>query len=241
VGLFCTHLHTTAHGTAFALRVGMSKATHSGHCQACGSLQKLPNGRLSNHGYKVEYGFFSGICRGSKFMPFEVSHDQVERYIAEAKAHRAKIKAFCRMLRADVSNKAHVSNYEMNPRTGRSGYQIREVEVQVTSRIVDYGPSYGGRTEVFDFFYEAPGFRAAGGGANEKHKIDIPFDLKLTTVEEVASWLNAKHADKIEATDVKQLTSYIRWQEERVANWKPGALLPVNAKDKAGFKLEGEK
>lgn len=63
-----------------------NKATHSGHCQACGRLQKLPNGKLSKHGYTVEHGFFSGVCRGTNYLPFEQSCDQVRRYIGEAKS-----------------------------------------------------------------------------------------------------------------------------------------------------------
>lgn len=218
----------------------MSKATHSGHCQACGSLQKLPNGLLSNHGYKVTHGFFSGICRGAKFLPFEVSHDQVSRYIAEAKSHRKDLLAYCHELRTKVTTLAQVRNYEMDPYSHRSSYRIREVEVQATSRVVDYGPSYGGPTEVFDFFYVAPGFRK--GGADETHRIDVPYNVtpRLTTVEAVASLLNAKRADTIEATEVKNLTNYIKWQQERVANWKPGTLLPVDAKDKSGFKMVEE-
>lgn len=47
------------------------KATHSGTCQCCGRVQKLPNGRLSNHGYTVDWGFFNGTCGGSKELPLE--------------------------------------------------------------------------------------------------------------------------------------------------------------------------
>ncbi len=45
----------------------MSKHTHRGTCQACGSVQAVSNagGRIAKHGYTVDYGFFSGICAGS--------------------------------------------------------------------------------------------------------------------------------------------------------------------------------
>lgn len=40
-----------------------AKATHQGECQICDRVQKLPNNVLSQHGYKVEFGFFNGVCR----------------------------------------------------------------------------------------------------------------------------------------------------------------------------------
>jgi hypothetical protein len=60
------------------------KATHKGICQACGSLQKLPSGKVSNHGYTREDGYFEGTCRGSKELPLELSCEFVKVTIVEA-------------------------------------------------------------------------------------------------------------------------------------------------------------
>lgn len=62
-----------------------NKATHYGTCQLCGSLQKLPNGVLANHGYQVEWNEYVGICRGSHHAPFELSKD-----LAEAELQRCE-------------------------------------------------------------------------------------------------------------------------------------------------------
>lgn len=62
-----------------------NKATHYGTCQLCGSLQKLPNGVLANHGYQVEWNEYVGICRGSHHAPFELSKD-----LAEAEVQRCE-------------------------------------------------------------------------------------------------------------------------------------------------------
>lgn len=51
--------------TTTTKKTNANKATHSGECQCCGRKQKLPKGRLSNHGYTVEWGFFSGTCFGA--------------------------------------------------------------------------------------------------------------------------------------------------------------------------------
>ena len=57
------------------------KSTHKGTCQFCHALQKLPNGRLSLHGYEVLGGWFSGECRGSHRLPLEQSFDMVQESI----------------------------------------------------------------------------------------------------------------------------------------------------------------
>lgn len=58
------------------------KATHYGTCSFCGSLQKLPNGKLSKHGYDVRFGFFNGVCRGSGLSPFETTKQDAEGFLS---------------------------------------------------------------------------------------------------------------------------------------------------------------
>lgn len=60
------------------------KATHYGTCQACGAHQKLPNGKLSNHGYTAKYGFHEGTCPGSNMPPYEKSYKYIETCISNA-------------------------------------------------------------------------------------------------------------------------------------------------------------
>lgn len=57
-------------------------ATHKGTCQACGRLQKLPKGRLSNHGYTVDWGFFQGVCSGAKALPLEEDRSVLDATVA---------------------------------------------------------------------------------------------------------------------------------------------------------------
>lgn len=65
----------------------MSKATHSGTCQCCGSHQKLPSGKLSKHGYTVENGWFNGVCMGAGHEPIEVSKSLLPRIIAAIQSY----------------------------------------------------------------------------------------------------------------------------------------------------------
>jgi len=53
-------------------------ATHDGHCQVCGSRQRLPQGKLAKHGYTHAVGFFSGTCYGSEALPFEQDKSLVD-------------------------------------------------------------------------------------------------------------------------------------------------------------------
>lgn len=73
------------------------KATHYGTCQACGRLQLLPGGRLSDHGYELQHGFRNGVCMGAGHLPLEVSCDIVESSIAAASAR-------CAQAREDADN-----------------------------------------------------------------------------------------------------------------------------------------
>lgn len=56
----------------------MTKSTHRGECQLCGSVQLLPNDLLSIHGYTVKWHMFQGDCRGSREKPYELSCDELK-------------------------------------------------------------------------------------------------------------------------------------------------------------------
>jgi hypothetical protein len=57
-----------------------------GNCQCCGHQQAVVNGTMSNHGYTVENGWFSGICSGRKYAPLQVSREQTDNIIAQVRA-----------------------------------------------------------------------------------------------------------------------------------------------------------
>lgn len=58
----------------------MTKHTHKGTCQICGSTQAVNNdsGMLAKHGYTTRWGFFSGTCSGSGHLPLQVSCDLIK-------------------------------------------------------------------------------------------------------------------------------------------------------------------
>jgi hypothetical protein len=69
------------------------KATHYGHCQACGRRQLLPGGVLADHGYSIEHGWRNGVCYGAGHAPYEQSCALIESTIAAAKARAAELRA----------------------------------------------------------------------------------------------------------------------------------------------------
>lgn len=68
-----------------------NKTQLRGHCPHCGRQQAvLASGLMSQHGYTVDHGYFSGVCGGYQHQPMEVSRtacddicDVVRREIAE--------------------------------------------------------------------------------------------------------------------------------------------------------------
>lgn len=63
----------------------MSKHTHRGTCQVCGSQQAVDNktGMLAKHGYTVEHGFFEGECPGSHNLPLEADRTMTDNIIGD--------------------------------------------------------------------------------------------------------------------------------------------------------------
>jgi len=59
------------------------QATHRGTCQICGSLHKVSkdNGKLAQHGYTKQFGWFSDSCWGSNNLPFEKSNADIFKYL----------------------------------------------------------------------------------------------------------------------------------------------------------------
>lgn len=203
-----------------------NKATHSGHCQACGRLQKLPNGRLSKHGYTVTHGFFSGTCPGSDRLPFEVSCDYVAETIARATSAIEVLEAE----KAETLANTDATNvmdrvYFPSHRFGVKG-STRWVPVTLIATEKNYG------TEDQPRVYWT--FETEHDGKREREN----FGYSQTWTPETAlAEMNRRYAVKL-AGDILRLDSYVAWQRQRVAEWAPAPLLPVSAKDKQGFAVE---
>src|ERR1700731_1581319 len=58
----------------------MKTSDIKGHCQACGRIQVVlsTTGLLAQHGYTVRSGYFSGVCRGSAWLPLESQRSRLD-------------------------------------------------------------------------------------------------------------------------------------------------------------------
>jgi hypothetical protein len=198
-------------------------ATHFGECQGCGRVQKLPGGSLSLHGYTVDWGFFQGTCGGAKHLPYELSCEYVKACIVSATASYDLAMARVEHLRRPITDPIVDS---VTIRIGYDRQRCREITKTLTDAIIyaevqkgsgDYTwlkvfVSYEDKGEVKT--YELTG---NGGPLSYSHPKNIL---------EAAQMLNERSAKSIEA-HAKQILTYIKWQEERVAKWELRPLRPV--------------
>lgn len=196
------------------------KATHDGHCQVCGSRQRLPQGTLAKHGYTTRWGFFTGTCYGSEQLPFEQDKSLVERAIADAEAQKANIERQATELRdtehqINSGTTAWVHEYVSGAGRVRGGYEWRQVEISVTEREIN-GHKYTDYTYVKKDGQPYILNRIAG----------FPYGA---TFKGVILWLNASRANHLDR-QAQQVARYISWQRDRIHDWKPTDLLPRDAK-----------
>lgn len=175
-------------------------ALYSGDCQCCGSQQKLPNGRLAKHGYTTRWGFFAGVCPGSGYRPVQLSFDRIERYIQDAEARIQVIEG----------NRKELLKPATEPRAwfhlyigGRVGYQWTMVELMDQGGVVTGYITPKGKVQPMP-----SGF----------------YDCKNSL--EAATRLNSQRAKSL-LKDIEKLKEYIKWQQQRLAEWTVRPVVPV--------------
>lgn len=196
-------------------------ATHAGHCQVCGSLQLLPAGRLSKHGYTVALGFFSGTCYGSNELPFEKDKSLVERSIADAGAQRVRIEAEIVELLKPVDG-ATAWAYCYRPATFERGkrhssYEWHRVELTLTTRT-------SGEHTFTDITFVNP-IRSAGERALQTLGRDYSVAGYPKTIADAALAMNARRVEFLRG-QLKSIASYIAHQRDRIKNWAPTETMP---------------
>jgi len=227
------------------------KANFSGHCQACGRLQKLPNDRLSKHGYNVEHGFFSGTCEGSGALPFEKSCGLIEQFISRSKGYLLGIETTQAALRVPATEpKAWMRVRYDNPkgRLYRSVYKWELVQLAVEFKpFQDQNEVATGKADqvrgylVYTYTDSLGNVHGNHLGRNREDVSGVNlYDeaAKGKTHNEIllltATRFNEKYANWMEH-EAKSLRDYIAWQTKRVNTWVEADLLPVAHKDKEGF------
>jgi len=180
------------------------KATHVGHCQWCGSLQKLPGGVLAKHGYTTRHGWFQGTCHGSGHLPYELSCGLIQASIDSTRAH-------IRRTEAEIEQEAAV-----DPTTATSTwFNVYQKELSSRTR----GAVYLWERRHFE---QKPGdgwyWQDAKG---HRHRI-----LGLYTREAIVSYGVRQYVQHLRAR-IERMQKYIATQERRIKDWKPQPLSPV--------------
>ena len=184
----------------------MAKATHEGTCQCCGKLHKLPNGRLSKHGYTVDWGFFNGVCLGAGFPPYELSCDLITECIVAAQKQLDSTLEHIEDLGTDTSVAWVHAHFN---------YETRLVPAPRDEIVVTH---FGENDQYTTYSYKHP-----------KAKRFTEVGQYAEHADMDAAILHQNRAYKIPKLQkqVKGLKDYISWQEERVANWKLADLFPL--------------
>lgn len=200
------------------------KATQKGTCQCCGSLQKLPNGVLSTHGYKVLNGWFEGVCPGTGHLPLELSCDLVQHFADNARVQLGYRETEKAELETNPGTTVWVNHYVKrgsyrNFGSVNAGYHWRKgtyAEHEVTSRDESYTYTVGTATFTHLFSGETVVTdlqRVYAGSGTDGHTTQSYQNLQ---------YIRGRLDPQIKAT-----RSYIAHQEKVVATWTEQPLKPL--------------
>lgn len=86
------------------------KTQTRGICPHCGHEQAvLKNGRMSKHGYSVNFGWFDGVCSGQNHKPLQLDRAPTDQLIADIAARVAETKALNDALRTGTKHPAEIN------------------------------------------------------------------------------------------------------------------------------------
>lgn len=200
----------------------MAKATHSGTCQLCFARQKLPGGVLSQHGYTTRWGFFEGVCPGSKHLPYELSCDLIEdareRQIAKAAELRATAQNYRTLDYTGVSRAWMRVYFSAKFQGETSGYQWREVNIVEVEPI-----TCRDGTVIKQFVYE---YKVRE--ETKRERCDLYSLEGERTLPNIIRHYNSRFADHLDQ-EAAQRDDYAAHLLKMLRAWKhaPEALVPV--------------
>lgn len=203
---FCYELCNTVEVNPSVKTMAKSKATHKGECQICGTVQKLPNGKLANHGYTVQWSKFQGTCPGSLELPYEQSCDLLKDRLPHVKREVEEMSAYYESLLQPATEPcSHVKVYlselrlydwykacltVVKQRNEASGYEWHEIHATYQSK-----------------------------GKNKTEKLDLDYVLKSLSLLEIATVLNKQYATEY-YKEINYTLSYLKWVQDRITNWQ---------------------
>ena len=115
----------------------MSKHTHRGTCQVCGSQQAVNNktGMMAKHGYTVEHGFFEGECPGSHNLTLESDRTMTDNIIGDLTRQADRIQK-------QIDGPIIMVTYRYTDRDTRKDKMVKLTQSNIESVYADIGKAY---------------------------------------------------------------------------------------------------
>jgi hypothetical protein len=188
----------------------------------------LPGGVLSNHGYTVKWGFFSGICAGAGHLPFEQSKDAIAGVVASVEAQIKKVEAEIAELEnkdSEINGKDEAWKHCYNSYMGYTWKTVKLVEFE---RRNIYADQPGHEPAFYCYIKTLEDTKDRLGRPARPERLDI-YDFKPESVRDFAHYLNCKYAKTLRSQNASR-RQWITWQQGRLANWAPKPLKERGAK-----------
>lgn len=185
------------------------KATHDGTCQICGSQQRLPGGVMAQHGYRVQWNSFVGVCSGSGQPAFEASRDVLGEEIASLRGREERLASKVAALEGPAPTLYGIHRYAVSGQGDASAYGL-----------FSHGTDAQGRPALLltskDRVFVIQVQRAPGAA--------------LPTPQQAADASRARLRNEAQQ-QLGVLSAYLRRQQARYDGWAPREALPLTDLD----------
>lgn len=181
----------------------------------------LPNGVLSKHGYTTEWGFFSGICAGAEFLPFEQSTDQISAAMAKVESDIEATSKEIAELEDIFSNRNGGS--EALVQIYVNEYRWVKANLEFSEKQYDGWVGYSARYTTVEKFR-----KRNYGAETANYSAQIEAYSEAATMPALRHWVcfqNTKFAKTLRQTNSSR-RSWLSWQKERLSNWSVKPLIP---------------
>lgn len=191
------------------MKTTKTKATHKGECQFCEKIQKLPNGKLAKHGYKVIDSAFADTCLGSELLPYNQSCKEIEtQLIPQVQAIIVRLQSLVERVKEETDfchKKVYYPEYRCDSWTRG---QIRE------------------RVNTGDTVWTGKHFEFLHNNKFEPVPMYVLLELETNTVISVASYYNAKYIKHLQ-TQISECEQALARLQNRVTNWEEKELIAI--------------
>ncbi len=180
---------------------------------------------MAQHGYTVEFGFFNGVCFGSKKLPFEVDKTVSEQMVRTVDETILRLRKEIASLKSHPLKDGKVWKYEYFRAAGfgrgkrDGGYKWITVEVKLEATEYGWTAQYLMPEDIHR------GVVISKGGW-KRYDVFGMYKSEYPTEFSMLVGLNDSYVRHLEK-NVDELLAYIEDRRQRNAVWKVEPLIPV--------------